>query len=108
MYAEHEMHGLYSIKIISAQQAKAVNIYKNIKFKLLKTNTKLLNTSDSQIHIIPHQRNKPRITKTKQAATKFRINLITNTDYSNILVGITILIIVDTLNTTNGAPPTCK
>jgi len=32
------MHGVESIKIIDAQQAKLINNYRNTKFNLLKTN----------------------------------------------------------------------
>jgi hypothetical protein len=81
MYAEREMHCLYNIKIISAQQAKGINLRKNIRFKLLKINASICFkktcknlTIDSQIRTVPHQRNISRIPKTRQEATKFRIN----------------------------------
>ena len=34
-----KLHGIESFTIIDAQQARSINNYKNIKYKLLKTNS---------------------------------------------------------------------
>ena len=34
-------HGVKNLKIINAQQANTVNIYRNIKFKLLRNNASI-------------------------------------------------------------------
>lgn len=49
-----KMHGMESFKTIGAQQAKLTNNYKNIKYKLLKTNRAIwCNKTCSGSHLIP-------------------------------------------------------
>jgi len=69
------------MKFIKAQQAKAYNIYKNTKLKLLKTNAaiwynKVCRTMGLQPNYIPIRINgqTPRDKKTKQKALIYRLN----------------------------------
>ena len=77
-----KMHGVNSVKFISAQQARKVYQYQNIKKKLLRTNASIWfnkicrheNLQPKYIDIKISGNNK-RSHTTKQAAVKYRINL---------------------------------
>jgi hypothetical protein len=71
------MHGL-NIKIISDQQAKIYNIYKNVKLKLLKTNAAIaFNKVCRNNHLTPNYirikvgGNNPQSNRTTIAAIKY-------------------------------------